>query len=76
MKAVLEFDLDNPDDRLSHFEAIHAAECFNILRDLDDGLRTQLKHGDDFPDVIATLTLIREKLAQLCEENGVDIWRD
>jgi hypothetical protein len=43
---------------------------------LDDGLRTQLKHGDDFPDVIATLTLIREKLAQLCEENGVDIWRD
>ena len=76
MKAVLEFDLDNPDDRLSHYEVIHAAECFNILRDLDDGLRNRLKHGDDFPDAIVAVTDIREKLAKLCEENGVDIWRD
>lgn len=76
MKAVIEFDLDIHDDRLSHYEAIHAADCFNILRDLDESLRTRAKHGDEAEDVVAAITDTREKLAKLCEEYGVDLWKD
>lgn len=45
-KAILEFDLSDPDDRNEHWMAIHANDFYGILWDVDQAMRTQYKHGD------------------------------
>ena len=45
-KAILEYDLSDPDDRHAHWMAMHADDFFSILWDVDQAMRTQYKHGD------------------------------
>lgn len=44
MKAVLEFNL--PDDRIEHLRAVQAGAAWSTLHDLDQHLRSVIKHGD------------------------------
>lgn len=45
MKATLEFTL--PDDRYAHLRAVHSAAAFSTLYDIDEYLRSAIKHGTD-----------------------------
>jgi len=44
MKAVLEFNL--PDDRMEHIRAVRSGDAWSTLHDLDQHLRSVIKHGD------------------------------
>lgn len=46
MKAILEFDLDNRDDRNEHLRAIAATDAFIVLYKIDDMLRDIVKYDD------------------------------
>ena len=43
MTATLQFHL--PDDRHEHLAALHGAEAFRALRDIDNQCRNVIKHG-------------------------------
>lgn len=45
MKAILEFDLDDPSDRNSHKRAISADNAYIALHEIDNMLREYVKYG-------------------------------
>jgi hypothetical protein len=45
MKAVLEFDIDDPSDNKAHRRAIAATDAFLALHDIDNILRQHEKYG-------------------------------
>jgi hypothetical protein len=47
MKAILEFDLDNPDDLESYTLCNNASNMYSCLNDFDQKLRSICKHSDD-----------------------------
>ena len=46
MKAILEFDLEDPDDKRNHWLAINGHKAFHVLQELDNELRNTLKYRD------------------------------
>ena len=44
MKAILEFDLDNPDDVLSHKRCVKALDMACILFEIQHNLKKKLTH--------------------------------
>ena len=69
MKAILEFDLGDPDDAAMHARSLRATAAYNTLWDLDQWMRNSTKHVEpkDHPDAIA----IREKLHEIMADRGV-----
>jgi hypothetical protein len=45
-KAILEFDLSDPDDRADHQKSVKATDAFLALWDISQLFRKQLKYGD------------------------------
>ena len=43
-KAILEFDLNDPDDAANHLRAISAMRLCMAISDFDDWLRAKIKH--------------------------------
>lgn len=75
MKAILEFDLDNPDDQSAHMRAVQALDMAICLWDIDQYLRAQTKYApDSMPeDVYVALSEAREKFYQILNERGIDL---
>lgn len=60
MKAILEFDLDQPGDRQAHVRAIKATDAYLVLWDIANEIfRPARKHG--YPD---------RQLEELIEKSG------
>jgi hypothetical protein len=72
MKAKLEFDLDNPDDKEQFVVASTAQDWYMALYDLDQQLRTYLKYGHDFKSADDALEDLREKLWEFMEDYNVN----
>jgi hypothetical protein len=71
-KAILEFDLNDPDDRTAHRQAIEAADALSAVVEFDAWLRSQVKHGED---EVRTKILeeARDKLFQEFADHGVSL---
>lgn len=64
MKATLEFQL--PDEREEHIRAVHAADAWATLDDIDQELRRILKYGSEISrDQLAET--IRAQINELCQ---------
>lgn len=64
MKATLEFQL--PDEREEHIRAVHAADAWATLDDIDQELRRILKYGSEITrDQLAET--IRAQINELCQ---------
>lgn len=64
MKATLEFQL--PDEREEHIRAVHAADAWATLDDIDRELWRILKYGSEISrDQLAET--IRAQIAELCQ---------
>jgi len=46
-KAILEFDLNEPDDREEHKRMLKSLDIMLVLWDIDNYLRSQLKYNED-----------------------------
>jgi hypothetical protein len=73
MKAILEFDLDNPDDKMSHLRCIKATEMMITLWEIDQHLRSLTKYASDTTsdETYDELVKVRERLREIMDENGI-----
>jgi len=69
MKATLEFDLDNEDDRISHIRCVNATNMASFIWELKHNFWRQWKHDDaDFD-----LDTYKEALHELMQFHNIDI---
>lgn len=75
MKAILEFDLDNPDDQSAHMRAVQALDMAICLWDIDQYLRAQTKYAPDSMPQEAhdAFSEARERFYEILNERGIDI---
>ena len=67
MKAILEFDLNEPDEREEHLRCVRALDLCLVLWDFDQILRSEIKYNDkDWQEV-------RDKLTEIMDEHGVNL---
>lgn len=77
MKAILEFDLDNPDDVTSHLRCVKAIDMASALFEISHNLRKRSERAcdklaedaDSYDGMHATFEVIDEIL----EECGIDM---
>jgi len=69
MKATLEFDLDNEDDRISHMRCVNATNMASFIWELKHNFWRQWKHDEtDF-----NLDTYKEALYELMQTHSIDI---
>jgi len=75
MKAILEFDLDNPDDQGAHLRAVQALDLALCLWDMDQYLRAQTKYApDSMPqEAYDALDAARDKFYEILNDHGIDM---
>ncbi len=67
MKAILEFNL--PEDRHEHQRAMHSMEAFSVMHDIDQHLRSVVKHGEGrYESVEALAVNIRNQLSEILQK--------
>lgn len=72
-KAILEFDLNDPEDKEAHRMAINASATESMLFEYDSWLRDTIKYKDeqDWP----SLEIARKKFLELLNEHGIPLFR-
>jgi len=69
MKAILEFDLDNIEDKMDHLRCVHATDMAGFIWELKHNFWRKWKHNEsDF-----TLDNYKEALCDLMNEHNIDI---
>ena len=73
-KAILEFDLNEPDDREAHKRAVKSLDLVLALWDIDQYLRSQIKYGNETEitdEQYKILEETRTKLHQILSEYNI-----
>ena len=65
MQATLTFDL--PNERAEHLHAIHGAEAFAALREVNQWLRNRVKYGELGEETVHELEDVRRVLREAVE---------
>jgi hypothetical protein len=76
MKATLEFDLDDPEDRMAHFRCVKSLDMaivlFEILHNTKKGLAYTLE-GKNITDPYEALEIFMEKIWDDAKAHGINI---
>lgn len=73
-KAILEFDLTDPDDLASHMRAVKSLDLALALWDIDQHLRSKLKYDETLSqEVYDSLDAAREKLYEIMNSRGISL---
>ena len=73
MRGTIEFDLTDHDECQQHHVAVHAADYFFALWDLDGWLRSQMKYETLSDDTYDAYDLARKQLCHFMDMHGVDL---
>ena len=71
MKAILEYDLSNPEQQAEHYRAIMSLKMAIAIHEVANLLRSRVKYGDDSQEVFDALDSVREEFHQILHENGL-----
>jgi hypothetical protein len=73
MKAILEFNLDEPEERTDHLRAVKSLNIMSVLWEFDMYLRSQLKYNEDnlTNEAYEALDKAREKLYEVMNDQHV-----
>jgi hypothetical protein len=73
MKAILEFNLDEPEERTDHLRAVKSLNIMSVLWEFDMYLRSQLKYNEDnlSDGAYEALDKAREKLYEVMNDQHV-----
>ena len=73
MKAVIEFDLNDPDDSKSHLRCVKSLDMMLTLWEMDQHLRSITKYAPDTTsqETYDALIKVREKLHEVMNDNGL-----
>ena len=77
MKATLEFNLDNPDDKIDHMRCVKATDMaivlfeitHNLKRTLESRFESQPQPRDEFDGIEETF----REIYKLMDENGINL---
>lgn len=69
MRAVLEFNMDDPDDRQAHHRCVKATDMAIVLFEIECNLFRKYKHRDTGP----TIEELREDISKLYNEHDINI---
>ncbi len=74
MKAKLEFDLDDFDDRMAHLRCVKATDMAIVLSEMTSNARKRITMGSDYGDeYYKGVDDVFNKLRELMEENNLDM---
>ena len=73
MKAILEFNMDDPHDRELHNLMVHAEHWYMLVYDLDKWVRTEIKYSAAIEPVINVLEGLSEMLHLWMENSGISL---
>jgi hypothetical protein len=77
MKATLEFDLDNPDDRMAHMRAVKSLDMAIVLFELQTNLKKKCEYiaeaQEADSDIHDGVYLVFQQISELMYENGIII---
>ena len=75
MKAILEFDLNEPEDVTAHKRAVKALDLALVIWDMDQYLRAQTKYAPDdmSQEVYDAFQNVRDKLHEIKDDYNVSI---
>jgi hypothetical protein len=71
MKATLEFNLDNPEDRMAHLRCVKATDMAGALWRIMQLQRTIEKTDDQYHDY--TLSITYEAIRGILDDNGINL---
>jgi hypothetical protein len=79
-KAILEFDLNEPDDRTAHIRAVKSLDMASFIFELTLNTKKQLEHelaSYEFKNIelkdYEVLNLVFKKIHELVDEHGINI---
>jgi hypothetical protein len=73
MKAILEYDLNNPDEQTAHLRAIMSLKMAIAIHEVANLLRIKVKYGDNTEDVYNALDKLRDEFNEILRENDLII---
>jgi len=80
MKAILEFDLNDPDDRMSHLRCVKSLEMALALWEIRMNLRKYSERTaeakeftNEESDVFNGIDIVLERIHEIFEENNIDV---
>lgn len=73
-KATLTFNL--PEERSEYHAAAHGQDWKGIVFEMAQYLRSALKYGHEHKTADAALEAVRDKLWDMCKDEGLDPWED
>ena len=73
MKAILEFNLDDSEDKMSHLRCVKSTEMMVTLWEMDQHLRSITKYATDSTsqETYDELVKVREMLHEIMNDNGI-----
>jgi hypothetical protein len=79
-KAILEFDLNEPDDRMAHIRAVKSLDMASFIFELTLNTKKQLEHeleSYEFQNIelkdYEVLNMVFKKIYELADEHGINI---
>jgi hypothetical protein len=74
MKAKLEFDLDNPDDRMGHMRCVKATNMALMLWDIKQKIRSKLKYSNDLSeDELHQWEVMQDEFYSIADDYGINL---
>lgn len=71
MKAILEYNMDNPDDQLAHLRAVHSINMAIAIFEIQNNLKRKLEEIYNINH--NTLDLVFEEINNIFESNNINI---
>jgi hypothetical protein len=73
MKAILEFDLNEPDDIQAHLRCVKSLDLVLFILKIEGELRGKLKHGNLTDCQYETLDKFRDEFYQEMNQRGINL---
>jgi len=74
MKAKLEFDLDNPDDKIAHMRCIKATDMALMFWDIKQKIRRKLKYNEDLSeDELHQWEVMQDEFYSIADDYGINL---
>ena len=78
MKAILEYNLDDADDRMAHMRAVKSLDMACALFEIGNNLNKNMEHKLDSVDAMAdsgyvALSMIMDEINAILNENNINI---
>ena len=74
MKATLQFDLDNPDDKIEHMRCVKATDIALMLWDIKENIRSKLKYSEDLSeDELHQWEVMQDIFYSIADDYGINL---